>query len=222
MCVVNTISPNLSRISSKTRGWNILRANNPLHAGINHRKRAPCEIRGISLKGGRTSRTGTGPCQIQNPFDRQTYRTESFYSFHPWLILCSVEKPLPTPFQSPSSSQREIFTNISQLKTRSRRRCSQYPLECQLTVDFPASFFPAIFEDALPPRLSHHRERIAPEIRERIVFVCRSLTSRSLRATNFSTCFIHLWKYFSSIIDKKKELRAFYVILSIMFKYSVI
>lgn len=118
-------------------------------------------------------------------------------------VLCGGAAP--TPFQSPSSSQREIFTNISQLKTRSRRRCSQYPLECQLTVDFPASFFPAIFEDALPPRFSHHRERIAPEIRERIVFVCRSLTSRSLRTTNFATCFIHLWKYFSSIIDIRKK-----------------
>lgn len=38
MSVVN-IPPNLSRKLSKIRGWNILRANNPLHAGINHRKR---------------------------------------------------------------------------------------------------------------------------------------------------------------------------------------
>lgn len=64
---------------------------------------APCEIRGISLKSGRTSRTGTGPCQTQNPFDRQTYRAESFYSFHPWFVLCSVEEPL-----QPLSSLRAL------------------------------------------------------------------------------------------------------------------
>lgn len=39
MSVVNTTPPNLSRKLSKIRGWNILRANNPLHTGINHRKR---------------------------------------------------------------------------------------------------------------------------------------------------------------------------------------
>lgn len=53
--------------------------------------------------------------------------------------------------------------------------------------------------------------------RERIVFVCRSLISRSLRATNFATCFIHLWKYFSNV-DKKEELRAFCIILSLALK----
>lgn len=98
---------------------------------------APHEIRSISLKPGRTN---TGPCQIQDSFDHQTYRAESFYSFHPWLVLCSVEE-LHQPLFSSRAPQKRIFTNISQLKTRSRRRCSQCPLECQLTVDFPASFF---------------------------------------------------------------------------------
>lgn len=150
----------------------------------------PREIRGISLKGGRT---GTDSCQIQNPFDRQTYRAESFYSFHPWLR--TIEKPLfpnPPEFQIKKNIYKYFVTKnfpftrqhaLDALSSASWQSISQLPS------------FPAIFEDVLPSRLSHHRERTTPEIRQRTVFVCQSRCDFPFASRNvyFTICFIHLW-----------------------------
>jgi len=143
---------------------------------------APREIRGISLKGGQT-----GSCQIQNPFDRQTYRAEGFYSFHPWLVPCAVWRSPSNSFPIPRTPQRGIFTNISQLKTSHSRGSTRTrrTLECQLTVDFLASFFSrairrraSITENAPPRKFD----------REPSLFASRDSTF----ATYFTICFIYL------------------------------
>lgn len=158
---------------------------------------APREIRGISLKGGRT---GTGSCQIQNPFDRQTYRAESFYSFHPWLVPYCMEKlfQLPSSSQSP---QRGIFTNISQLKTS----CSHNSMLSILSRASADSRFSSFL---LFPRYSktyyHSDSRITGNApprkfdRESSLSASRGSTFHSFCAY-FTFCFIHLWGCSSSI-----------------------
>lgn len=68
------------------------------------------------------------PCQIQNPFDRQTYRAESFYPFHPRTHPAAQRSPF-NPFES-LSRKREIFTNISRnYKAGLHREC--FSIACQ-------------------------------------------------------------------------------------------
>lgn len=69
----------------------------------------PREIRGISLKGGRT---GTGSCQIQNPFDRQTYiERKAFILFILDSVLCREASLSQSSGVSYKEGYLQIFRN---------------------------------------------------------------------------------------------------------------
>lgn len=154
---------------------------------------APCEIRGISLKGGRTSRTGTGPCQTQNPFDRQTYRAEKAFILSTLDSFCALWRNRSNPFLVYGLfTKRDIYKYFA---TKNSFAPQMLSISSRVPADSRFSSF-LLSRDirrlAATLTFASPRTHRSGNSRERIVFVCRSLISRSLRATNFATCFIHL------------------------------
>lgn len=197
MSVVNIITGSIQEI---VKGWYILRANNPLHAGINHRKRTMRNT--WHFFEGRPGRHRFS-CQIQNPFDRQTYRAESFYSFHPWPFhsFYAVWRRPPLPPNSfpilRSPTKRNIYKYFTTKNLPfMRQHASDTPSRVPADNRFP-SFL-------LFPRYSktcyHPDSRItgnAPSRKfdgEPSLSDSRRSTFHSFRATYFTIGFIHLWE----------------------------
>lgn len=153
------------------KGWYILRANNPLHADINHRKRTMRNT--WHFFEGRPDRHRLLP-NTESVWPSNVQSRKLLF-FPPLTRSVLYGEAPPTPFQFPVSTKRNIykyFTTKNFLFTQQHAFNTVSSVSWQPIFQFPS--FPAVFEDVLPFRLSHHRERTTPEIRQRIVFVCQS------------------------------------------------